>query len=390
MKNKSLTMLFVSTMLLCGCGGNNSQNQKPVVEDKYYTVSYLANGGVGSTVTESIKENTEYTIKSFMFTAPANQEFDSWKIDETTYNPGDKITVTKDTDILAVYKNVGTTKYTVSYDANGGSGIMSSQTFDKGTWFYLPDCAFTAPTDKEFYQWRIDGSLYSAGQAYQVNSDVVVKAEWKDTVPPTPIENWEDDKYYLSDCKCYNMGIPSNKDNPVNIKTTLSADSSSWFNTEFKGNVDNGYRYIYKNSCSDGPAYHKCGVDTYSESHDGGGLKINSTGVGFGSPYFTHTGAKLEFRIGLSSVNNASEKKQEGKDTFHIYYFGENNNYLGKTVIEEGSIDSKTKEIKFYYTEANASQIRFFEFRCIALPYKTNQTYNVGIGYCNVKSWERI
>ena len=185
------------------------------------------------------------------------------------------------------------------------------------------------------------------------------------------------------------MGIPFNKDNPINIKTTLSADSSSWFNSSFVSDVSNGYRYIYKNSCSDGPTGHKCSVPTYAESH-GGGLKITDPGTGFGSPMFIHEGNKLEIRIGISSVNNASDKPVKGKDTFHIYFFDKNNNYLGKVIREEGTITTSTTEMKFYYTEANAKDVAFFEFRCNAKAYKNSQSYNVGISYCNIKSWERV
>ena len=75
-----------------------------------------------------------------------------------------------------------------------------------------------------------------------------------------------------------------------------------------------------------------------------------------------------------------------------VYFFNRNNEYLGKSVVPEGTIQagkSATKEIKVYYTDSNASQVAFFEFRCNAVAYKGQQTYNVGVGYCNVKSWER-
>lgn len=196
---------------------------------------------------------------------------------------------------------------------------------------------------------------------------------------------WEDDKVYLSDCGYYNMGIPLNKNNPVELKTTLSADASSWFNTEFDGDVANGYRYIYRNACSDMVSPHYASVRTYAN----GALKISDVGLGFGSPMFTHTGAKLEFRIGINGVYNASDKPDKGKDTFHVYMFDKSNNLLGTHAIKEGSIDTKTPELKFYYTESNCSQVAFFEVRCLAKPYKSSQCYNVGISYCNIKSWEK-
>ncbi len=356
-----------------------------------FTVSFDANGGTGTMNPVQVEEGL-YTLPICGFTAPSNKTFDYWSISTGTthYQPDQQINVTQNVVVTANWKNAVTTQYTLSYNSNGGSGSMASKTVNEGTWVYLDTCTFTPPiSTKEFDYWRINSSAYDAGQAYQVNSNVTAYAVWKDKEDDPVEPEWEDDKVYL-DCGYYNMGIPSNKDNPVEIRTTLSADSSSWFNTAFEGDVGNGYRYIYRNSCSDGPSGHKCGVETYSTSHDGGGLKISNTGAGFGTPLFEHEGAKLEIRIGISSVNNSSEKPTTNKDTFHIYYFDKNNSYLGKTVIAEGTISTSSKELKFYYTESNAINVAYFEFRCNALPYKGGQSYNVGIGYCNIKSWERV
>lgn len=200
---------------------------------------------------------------------------------------------------------------------------------------------------------------------------------------------WEEGRTLL-DCGYYQMDLPKNHLTPYNLKTTLSADDSSWSNNDMKEYLPSGFRYIYKNACDDGPAYHKASAKFYSSNNKApGGLKIDNTGVGFQSSMFTHTGAKLEIRIGISQVNNASDKPEEGKDTFHIYFFNKEGKYLNKYIVEEKTITTNTKEIKFYWTE-NASEIAYFEFRCNAMPYKGQQCYNIGISYCNFKSWERI
>ena len=201
-------------------------------------------------------------------------------------------------------------------------------------------------------------------------------------------KNWEDGRKLL-DCGYYQMDLPKNYLNPYNLKTTLSQDESSWSNNELIDSLPYGFRYIYRNACDDGPKYHKTSADFYSSNNKApGGLKIANTGVGFQSLMFAHTGAKLEIRIGISQVNNNSEKPEEGKDTFHIYFFNKNGQYLDKYVVEEKTITTKTTEIKFYWTN-NASEVAYFEFRCNAMPYKGTQCYNIGISYCNFKSWER-
>lgn len=199
---------------------------------------------------------------------------------------------------------------------------------------------------------------------------------------------WEQDRHLL-DCGYYQMDLPKNYQSPINLKTTLEADSSSWSNNDLKDSLPYGFRYIYRNACDDGPKNHKTSADFYSSNNKApGGLKIANTGVGFQSPMFNHTGEKLEIRIGLSQINNCNDKKEEGKDTFHIYFFNKEGEYLFKYVVEEKTISTSTKEIKFYWTQ-NAKDIAYFEFRCNAKPYKGSQCYNVGISYCNFKSWER-
>lgn len=200
--------------------------------------------------------------------------------------------------------------------------------------------------------------------------------------------SWEDGRTLL-ECGFYQMDLPKNYQNPYQLKTTLSQDNDSWSNNDLKEELPDGFRYIYKNSCDDGPTNHKSQADFYSSNNKNlGGLKIADVGVGFQSKMFIHNGAKLEIRIGISQVNNASDKPDEGKDTFHVYFFNKEGNYLNKYAVRENTIKTSTKEIKFYWTE-NASEIAYFEFRCNAKPYKGQQCYNVGISYCNIKSWER-
>lgn len=196
---------------------------------------------------------------------------------------------------------------------------------------------------------------------------------------------WFDEHYYYSDLGYYAMGAPKNADNPINLVTTLSADESSWYNYAFEDEMGD-FRFIYRNSCDDGETGHKCSPSWYS--NDKGGIKLSQNGNGFGSPKFTHTGEKLEIRIGISQLTNNSETPKKNKDTAYVYFFDTNDNYLGKYTIEEGSITSSTQQIRFYWT-TNAASVAYFEFRINALPYKNSQCYNLGVSYCNFKSWER-
>lgn len=70
--------------------------------------------------------------------------------------------------------------YTVSFDKNGGTGTMNSETVIAGSKYTLPACGFTAPSNKKFDGWEINGTKYAVGASIEVNSKVIVKALWTD------------------------------------------------------------------------------------------------------------------------------------------------------------------------------------------------------------------
>lgn len=70
------------------------------------------------------------------------------------------------------------TAYTLTYDANGGSGTMEDTILMDDAAFSLPACEFTAPAGKEFQYWEIDGSRYNVSDSYTATGDVTVKAVW--------------------------------------------------------------------------------------------------------------------------------------------------------------------------------------------------------------------
>ena len=80
-------------------------------------------------------------------------------------------------------------KYTVKFDANGGSGSMSEITATNGTSFALPSCTFTAPEGKRFKAWLVNGTEYqpktgdeaaNSTNSFTVSTDVTVSAVWVD------------------------------------------------------------------------------------------------------------------------------------------------------------------------------------------------------------------
>ena len=143
------------------------------------TVSFDANGGTGTMNSVTVEKGAEYVLPANGFTAPGGKVFYQWDMGAT----GAAITVNEDVTVTALWKDEGDPMpetCIVSFDANGGTGTMDSVTVEKGTEYSLPNNGFTAPENKEFDKW----DLGTPGTRIIVNSDIVVKAQWKDKEPP--------------------------------------------------------------------------------------------------------------------------------------------------------------------------------------------------------------
>ena len=83
-------------------------------------------------------------------------------------------------------------KYTVSFDANGGTGEMTAAEVDEGAEYTLPANGFTAPANnKEFAGWEVtvtvtygqwsfdQTQVKQPGEKITVSKDMVIKASWK-------------------------------------------------------------------------------------------------------------------------------------------------------------------------------------------------------------------
>ncbi len=154
-------------------------------EPKPSTYTVTVNGGKATPQTAA--ENDTVTITADA--APEGQEFNIWTCDvdvlfadahaeETNFKmPAKDVTVTahyKDKD----EEKPAVEKVTVSFDANGGSGNMAAKTVEKGSPYTLPACGFTAPAEKKFKVWEVNGTEYKAADKITVTADTTVKAIW--------------------------------------------------------------------------------------------------------------------------------------------------------------------------------------------------------------------
>lgn len=176
------------------------------------TVSYDRNGGVGEMEPDTFSVGKDFTLPDCSFTAPEGRIFKAWSIGDKKYAPGDNVTLSGDTVLIAVWgpatpdgENPGAQHVMVSYDPNGGSGTMEATTLNIGESLTLPVNGFTPPEEQSFKAWEIAGTEYQPGEAVTFNGDaaaseggssasaveITVKAVWErsrtgEEAPPAP------------------------------------------------------------------------------------------------------------------------------------------------------------------------------------------------------------
>lgn len=157
-----------------------------------YTIDFNANGGsdAPTAITKYYGENI--TIPS---TTPTRNgyTFKGWgtTINDTTpkYQPGSTYTSNSGRTLYAIWESNSPSTYTVSYNANGGSGAPASQTKTKDVILTLSS---TKPTRNgySFMGWSTSSTAtaptYSAGGSYTDNASVTLYAVWSYNSTPTP------------------------------------------------------------------------------------------------------------------------------------------------------------------------------------------------------------
>ena len=141
---------------------------------KTYTVSFDANGGK-STMADVTGISGEYTLPENGFTAPEGKRFKAWSVNGTEKAVGDKITVTADTTVKAVWENIPATP--TEYDILDGANSSWTKDSD-GNISVRGSGAFT-----KFVGVKVDGTLIDA-KNYTVKEGstvVILKADYLNT-----------------------------------------------------------------------------------------------------------------------------------------------------------------------------------------------------------------
>ena len=142
-----------------------------------YKVSLVPGEGKGENIVKDFAKGSTYTLPECDFTAPEGQVFKAWSVNDTEKAVGDEITVDKDTEVIALWKDI---MFKVSLVPGEGKGENIVKDFAKGSTYTLPDCIFEAPENKEFAGWEIGEEIKDPGQEITIDKETLITATWKD------------------------------------------------------------------------------------------------------------------------------------------------------------------------------------------------------------------
>ena len=231
---------------------------------------------------------------------------------------------------LNAYKavNAAKSKYTVTYDPNGGDGIASSQSFGTGA-IPLKPLVFTAPVGKSFEGWATDPNgtmtMIADGGIYTATGNVTLYAIW-DTHGNSHETAYEiDNEDYLLNYKLFDI---------FNSQMDYKGDIDFFkFRAPFVGGgISSEYTMnfsIYTSHCAPIMAelYDKNKNFLARETLLGSNSKLSYVNIGAGQTYY--------FKLyGLASVGNYSLHIDYGDDITAPYNIG-----IGNSLEENGMLD---------------------------------------------------
>ena len=145
-----------------------------------YTVSFDVNGGTG-TMADVTNAPTTYILPESTFVAPANKQFKCWSIgpDNSEYDPGDRIKITEDTTVKAVWDSITSVKnkiYDVEATSSDLSNILTLYGLKKMPEFTITagnPAYINASTSNLVWQKKVDGAWETD------NSQLFTPGEWR-------------------------------------------------------------------------------------------------------------------------------------------------------------------------------------------------------------------
>ncbi len=148
-----------------------------------YTISYNANGGSGTIASQTKTKGSPITLSNGSGFSKTGYTLDSWNTNSAGTGTKYALSASYTTDAaLTLYAQWKINTYTITYNANGGSGAPNAQT---KTYNVALTLSSTVPTRTgyTFTGWNTasngSGTTYKTGDSYTANAAATLYAQWK-------------------------------------------------------------------------------------------------------------------------------------------------------------------------------------------------------------------
>ena len=161
-----------------------AQWKKTSEEIKTYTITFNANGGSGNMASQKVNANIQTKINENIFKRD-NHTFIGWNTQAngsgTKYNNNGNISITNNVTLYAQWQKNTTEakKYTITFNANGGSGNMTSQIVTANIQTKINENIFKRD-NYTFTGWKDgNGNSYVNGQTIIITNNITLYAQWR-------------------------------------------------------------------------------------------------------------------------------------------------------------------------------------------------------------------
>ena len=179
--------LMVLALALLSC--KNPADSTPVTLTITFTINFNANGGTGTVPTAlTVQAGSHTALPGGSGLTKTGYTFGGWNTNTAgtgnNYSIGSPYTPENDVTLYAKWNDVAVeTTYTVTFDANGGTGtVPGPQTADIGSSIILPGPGNLSKTGYTFGGWNTNtagtGTNYNTGVSYTNTANIVLFANW--------------------------------------------------------------------------------------------------------------------------------------------------------------------------------------------------------------------
>jgi len=161
----------------------DKSGQEGYLTSNTYTVTFDSNGGTGTMEPQTFTVGVEESLNTNAF-AREGYSFSGWHVSgiDDPIADGGIYAGTTDATLYATWTRI---YYQMSFNNNGGSGVMSTASVAAGSSYTLPTCTFNSPSvNYKFNRWltkNSDGTtsaLYSAGTTFTPTANTTFYASW--------------------------------------------------------------------------------------------------------------------------------------------------------------------------------------------------------------------